>query len=43
MDSTDVGESSEEWSRSDANTAEFSTNARIDDYSSPDADENSDG
>jgi len=43
MDSSDVGESSEEWSRSDANTAEFSTSTRIDDYSSPDGDENSDG
>jgi len=42
MDSTDVEESSEEWSRSDADTASFSTNTRIDDYSNPDEDGNSD-
>jgi len=42
MDSTDVEESSEEWSRSDADTASFSTNTRIDDYSSPDEESGND-
>ncbi|CQH63949.1 uncharacterized protein HHUB_4235 (plasmid) [Halobacterium hubeiense] len=41
MDSSDLTESAEEWSRSNADTAEFNT--RTEDHSSPDADETSDG